>query len=346
MLASLSALPLLTQPIATSGRLLDKLHQIDWPELAAEWGLKLVGASAVLVVGMWLAKRLSSGLSKLLTRFEVDSILTVFLGTIARAIGLIVIFIAVLDFIGVPTTSLLAVIGAAGLGIGLALKDSLSNIASGVMLIVLRPFRAGDNVQVASLNGVVEQVRIFQTVLRTFDNRSIVLPNSLITSAPITNFTAHSQRRIDMPIGIGYDDDIGHARKALLAVAAANRKVLEDPASDVIVSELGESSVNLILRAWVKTPDYAQTKSDLTEAARVAFADEELSIPFPQRDLHVYHHDEESRRRSAAITTDNEGRQSRSEDSDGKNGENVTARSEKSRLERMQDNAGGGNPDS
>lgn len=341
MFAPLAQQPLLTQPIAESGRLLDKLHHIDWPELATEWGLKLVGALVVLVIGMWLAKRLSRGLSALLKRFHVDSILTVFLGTIARVIGLIVVFVAVLDFIGVPTTSLLAVIGAAGLGIGLALKDSLSNIASGVMLILLRPFRAGDNVQVASLNGVVEQVRIFQTVLRTFDNRAIVLPNSLITSAPITNFTAHSQRRIDLPIGIGYDDDIGHARKTLLAVAAGNALVLQDPASDVIVSDLGESSVNLILRAWVKTPDYARIKSDLTEAARVAFADEELSIPFPQRDLHVYHHDEESRRRSAAITTDQGKKASRSEASAP--GED---REGKSDAGSKQASGGGENPES
>ncbi|MEO7478961.1 MAG: mechanosensitive ion channel family protein [Lysobacteraceae bacterium] len=289
---ALSQTPLhaLAQPVASSTRLLDKLHHIDWPELATEWGVRIGGALVVLFIGMWLAKTLGRLLSRLLARFGVDGILTSFLGNIVRAIVLIVVFIATLDYVGIPTTSLLAVVGAAGLGIGLALKDSLSNIASGVMLIVLRPFRAGDQVQVASLNGIVEHVRIFQTVLRTFDNRVMILPNSLITTAPITNFTARDTRRVDLTIGIGYDDNIGHARTTLIAAAHANPRVLVEPTPDVLVSELAESSVNLILRAWVATNDYGVAKSELTEAARNALGAGGISIPFPQRDLHVFHH--------------------------------------------------------
>ena len=292
VMKALSQTPLqaLAQPVATSTRLLDKLHHIDWPELATEWGVRIGGALLVLFIGMWLAKWLGRLLSRLLTRFGVDGILTSFLGNIVRAIVLIVVFIATLDYVGMPTTSLLAVIGAAGLGIGLALKDSLSNIASGVMLIVLRPFRAGDQVQVASLNGIVERVRIFQTVLRTFDNRVLILPNSLITTAPITNFTARDTRRVDLAIGIGYDDNIGHARTTLIATALANPRVLAEPAPDVVVSELAESSVNLILRSWVATSDFGTAKSELTEAARNALGAGGISIPFPQRDLHVFHH--------------------------------------------------------
>jgi small-conductance mechanosensitive channel len=190
----------------------------------------------------------------------------------------------------VPTTSLLAVLGAAGLAVGLALKDSLSNIAAGVMLIVLRPFRAGDAVEAAGQQGVVERVGIFQTVLRAYQNHDVVLPNSEITTAPIINFTARGQRRIDLSVGIGYGDDIRRAREALLALANGHEKVLEDPPAEVLVTGLGESSVDLVLRAWVNTPDYIGTGSELTEAVHRNFGEIGISIPFPQRDLHIYHH--------------------------------------------------------
>jgi small conductance mechanosensitive channel len=282
--------PFIQQPVVASTQLIYHLHHIDWAEFATEWGVRLGGGLLLLVVGMALAKWLGATLTRTLVRFGQERILTQFLGNIVRAIGLIVVFLAALDVIGVPTTSLLTVVGAVGLGMGLALQNSLSNIASGVMLIMLRPFRAGDEVQVASLNGVVDQVRIFQTVLRTFDNRVIILPNSLITTAPITNFTARDRRRIDLTIGIGYDDDIRAARETLIAAANGNAHVLKDPAPDVMVSALAESSVNLVLRAWVATRDYAVTKSELLESALSALCEHGVTIPFPQQDLHVFHH--------------------------------------------------------
>ncbi len=282
--------PFIQQPVATSTRFLDHLHHIDWAELGTEWGIRLGGGVLLLVVGLSLAKWLGRLLTRLLVRFGQERILTQFLGNIVRAIGFIVVFLAALDVIGVPTTSLLTVLGAVGLGMGLALQNSLSNIASGVMLIMLRPFRAGDEVQVAGLNGVVDQVRIFQTVLRTFDNRVIILPNSLITTAPITNFTARDRRRIDLTIGIGYDDDIRTARETLISAATGNARVLSDPAPEVMVSALAESTVNVVLRAWVATRDYAPVKSELLEAARTALGERGVSMPFPQQDLHVFHH--------------------------------------------------------
>jgi small-conductance mechanosensitive channel len=160
---------------------------------------------------------------------------------------------------------------------------------------VLRPFRAGDAVHIAGQDGVVEQVRIFQTVLRAYQNHDIILPNSLITAEPIINFTARKQRRIDLAIGVGYDDDLGQARTVLLDIAHQHAKVLADPAPEVLVTGLGESSVDLVLRAWVQTPDYITTQSELTEALRNRFAEAGLSIPYPQRDLHVYHHDADGR---------------------------------------------------
>ncbi len=263
--------------------------------LASDWLLRIGLALLIAGLGMWLARALSRGLDRVMGRFGVEQILRDFLRNLAYAIGLIVVFVAALDALGVPTTSLLAVLGAAGLAIGLALKDSLSNIASGVMLIVLRPFRAGDAVVLAGQEGIVEQVRIFQTVLRTYQNHDVILPNSQITAAPIVNYTARAQRRIDLPVGVGYDDDLSKARSVLLDIAAAHEKVLKEPAADVLVNNLGESSVDLVLRAWVNTPDFAATRSDLIESVGREFARAGVSIPYPQRNLHVFHHDAEGR---------------------------------------------------
>ena len=262
---------------------------------ASPWLVRVLLAVAIGLAGWWLVKLLTRGLDRVMVRAGMDQILRDFLRNFARVLGLVVVFVAVLDAVGVPTTSLLAVLGAAGLAIGLALKDSLSNIASGVMLIVLRPFRAGDAVEIAGREGVVERVRIFQTVIRAYQNHDIILPNSEITTQPIVNFTARPQRRIDLAVGIGYEDEIRKAREVLLGIAREHPKVLDEPAPEVLVTGLGESSVDLVLRAWVDTPDFVATRSDLTEAVHRSFGESGISIPFPQRDLHIYHHDGEGK---------------------------------------------------
>lgn len=263
--------------------------------MASDWLLRIGLALLIAGLGMWLARGLSRALDRVMARFGVEQILRDFLRNLAYAIGLVVVLVAALDALGVPTTSLLAVLGAAGLAIGLALKDSLSNIASGVMLIVLRPFRAGDTVVIAGQEGIVEQVRIFQTLLRTHQNHDVILPNSQITTAPIINYTARAQRRIDLPVGIGYGDDLAAARTLLLALATGNARVLKAPAADVLVNKLGESSIELVLRAWVATPAYPEARSELIEGIARGFSAAGISIPYPQRDLHVYHHDADGR---------------------------------------------------
>lgn len=279
---------LLSDPIGTARDLATQAAQ-------SEWLWRIAMALAIALLGMWLARLLARGLDRGMGRAGLDQILRDFLRNIAYVVGLVVVFVAALDALGVPTTSMLAVLGAAGLAIGLALKDSLSNIASGVMLIVLRPFRAGDAVQIAGQEGIVERVGIFQTQLRAYQNHDIVLPNSEVTTSPIVNFTSRGERRIDVTVGVGYGDDIRHAREVLLGIAKANAKVLDAPETDVLVTGLGESSVDLVLRAWVKTPDFVATRSELTEAIHRDFAQAGVSIPFPQRDLHVYHHDADGR---------------------------------------------------
>lgn len=271
-------------------KLQSRIAKADWMGLLEAWGLKLLSVVLILGIGLWLSRKLSKGIERALLRANVDPMLGSFLRNITYFAGVIVVGVAALTQLGVPPASLLAVLGAAGLAIGLALKDSLSNFASGVMLILLRPFKAGDFVQIAGLEGTIEQVRVFQTQMRTIDNRVIVLPNSQITTAPIVNFTGRPTRRLDLVVGVGYDDDLSAARGALLDVAAASERVLKDPPTDVLVSALGESSVQLTLRAWVATSDVLIAKSELLEAIHRELRHRGLSIPFPQRDLHVYHH--------------------------------------------------------
>jgi len=209
--------------------MLDTLATFDWTGLLTGWGLRLAGALVIALVGLWLVRWALRLLGGVFRRAGTDTMLAQFLINVGRAVLLLLVGVAALDQLGVPTTSLLAVLGATGLAIALALRDSLSNIASGVMLITLRPFRTGDVVQIAGQEGFVEQVRIFQTVLRTFSNHEITLPNSQITASPIINFTARGQRRIEVPVGVSYNADVARAREVLQAVARGHEKVLEDP---------------------------------------------------------------------------------------------------------------------
>lgn len=283
MLALASLLPALAQPVKPATAV--AWQSIDWTAILTRWAIALV----ILLIGLWLARWLSRMLDRALQRGGVEATLTGFLRNVSYAAMVVVVVIAALQKIGVPTTSVLAVLGAAGLAVGLALKDSLSNIASGVMLIMLRPFREGDAVQAGGLEGVVEEIRVFQTRLRTYDNRAIVLPNSMITNAPIINFTAKPQRRIDLLVAVGYDDDLKKAREILLQIARSNPLILTEPAPSVLVTKLSESSVDLTLHAWCKTTDFGEAKSQLTEGMRSEMISQGMAVPYPRRDLHVYH---------------------------------------------------------
>ncbi|MEO8161315.1 MAG: mechanosensitive ion channel family protein [Arenimonas sp.] len=266
------------------------LERVTGNVVAQHWLWRIGLALGLLVLGIWLARWLARLLDRLMRRLQVEDILRNFLRNLAYAIAMVVVFIAALDFIGVPTTSLLAVLGAAGLAIGLALKDSLSNIASGVMLIVLRPFHAGDHVQIAGLEGVVDSVRVFQTRMVTGDNREIILPNSQITAVPIINYTGRGERRIDLLVPMSFGEDLSALRTALLALAGQNPRVKPSPKPEVLVTALGEGTVSVQLRAWVAARDYASVQSELLEAALGDFARRGLRAPLPQRELHVHHH--------------------------------------------------------
>ena len=278
-----------------AARLANELRGIDWLQLLETWGLRVLAALAIFVVGRWLARRLSTGLDRVMARTGVDATLGGFLRNIAYAIMLVLVIMTALTAIGIPTTSMFAVLGAAGLAVGLALKDSLSNIASGVMLIVLRPFRAGDHVVAAGQEGTVLEIRVFQTRLRAFDHRVVILPNSQITTAPIINYSALPQRRMEVSVGVGYDDDLQQARAVLLQIARDEPMVLDDPEPVVRVVNLGESSVDLVLHAFADNADFVEARSRVIEAVRNELIGHGLNIPYPQRDLHVYHSDADGR---------------------------------------------------
>ena len=280
-----------TEPAA----FMQELRGIDWLQLLETWGLKLLAAVVIFLVGMWLAKRLSAGLERVLGRTHADATLGGFLRRASYAAMMVLVIITALTSLGVNPTSMLAVLGAAGLAVGLALKDSLSNIASGVMLIVLRPFRAGDHVVAAGQEGTVLEIRVFQTRLRAFDHRVVILPNSQITTAPIINYSALPQRRFEVSVGVGYDDDLQQARAVLLQIARDEALVLDEPEPVVRVVNLGESSVDLVLHAFANNADFVEARSRVIEAVRNELIGHGLNIPYPQRDLHVYHSDADGR---------------------------------------------------
>jgi len=258
---------------------------IDW---ASTYSVKIVAAILIFIIGKWLSHKISKLFSKLLEKNNVDVTLIGFLSNIIYYTLMIAVLIAVVGQLGINTTSFLAVVGAAGLAVGLALKDSLSNFASGVMLILFRPFRVGDVVSVGGATGKVEKITIFTTILNTPDNQRVIIPNGNVTGGVIQNITANSTRRVDLVMGIGYEDDIATAKKIMADIISADERVLKDPAPTIAVSELGDSSVNFVVRPWAKTEDYWNVYFDLTEKIKIAFDKEGISIPYPQRDVHIY----------------------------------------------------------
>lgn len=252
------------------------------------FGVHLLVALLVFVLGRMLARLVVRILGRLLDRSKVDASLRHFLCDVAYAVLLVIVVIAALDQLGVETTAAIAVLGAMGLAIGLALQGSLGNFAAGVMIIVFKPYRVGDVVNLAGHIGKVEAIKVFQTVIITGDNRQVTLPNGTVQSGVIENITARPTRRVDLVFGIGYDDDLARAKEILHELVAADERILQDPEPFIAVTDLAESSVNLACRPWTKTSDWWAVRCDLTERAKLAFDAAGISIPFPQRDVHVH----------------------------------------------------------
>lgn len=252
------------------------------------WAIKIAIALAIFLVGKIIAGYIARFITRLMERGRMDAMLVKFLSTLCYAILLVAVVLAAIDSLGVPITSLLAIVGAAGLAIGLALKDSLANFAAGVMILILRPFRTGDFIDAGGILGVVDEIGMFATFMHTPDNRRIIVPNSSIINGTITNANALPTRRIDLVIGISYDDSIAEARRIITEVVNADPRVLKDPAFTVGAMDLADSSVNLFVRPWVKSEDFWMTRSDLIERIKTTLEDNGLTIPYPQQDVYMH----------------------------------------------------------
>ncbi len=256
-------------------------------ELVTQWGLKVIGALVLFIVGMWVAKAIRSSVRKALGRSEMDPTLIPFLSGIIYYIVLAVLITAVLGLFGIETTSLIAVLGAAGFAIGLAMQGTLSNFSAGVMLLIFRPFKIGDFIDAAGVAGSVHEIGIFSTTLNTADNVRIILPNSSVYGTTIKNFATNDNRRNDMVIGISYEDNISVAVDTIIGVLKADSRVLADPEPAVGVAELADSSVNLNVRPWCRKEDYWPLRADLNRAIKEKLEAAGCSIPFPQTDVHM-----------------------------------------------------------
>jgi small conductance mechanosensitive channel len=271
---------------------MDPLATLNDPDLVQTmlipWAIRIGVALAIFVIGRWIAKWLTAMVRKLMAKADLDDMLIHFLGNIVYTVLLLAVVMAALDQLGIQTTSLLAVFGAAGLAIGLALKDSLGNFSSGVMLILFRPFKVGDFVEAGGVAGVVEKVQMFATIMRTGDNREVIVPNSQIYGGTIINYSAKETRRVDMVFGIGYDDDIAKAKRIIEDIMKQDERILDDPEPTVALGELADSSVNFNVRPWVKSADYWPVRADMLEKVKLTFDAEGISIPYPQQDVHMH----------------------------------------------------------
>ncbi len=252
-----------------------------------EWGMHLLAALAVFVIGRWVAKGVRAGVRRMLTRSGADPIVVGFVGSITYIALLAFVIVAALGQLGIQTTSFIAILGAAGLAVGLALQGSLANFAAGFLMIIFRPFKVGDFIEGAGVAGVVKDIQIFTTTLKTGDNKTIIIPNAKISGDNITNYSAEANRRVDMTVGVAYDADLSQVREVLKDIISKDDRIMTDPAALIVVGELADNSVNFIVRVWVKAADYWGVMFDTTETIKNRFDEAGIGIPFPQRDIHI-----------------------------------------------------------
>ena len=256
-------------------------------ELGIRYGLNLLFAILIFLIGKWVVKRIVHMVERLMTRSRMDVTLVSFISNVLYSLLLVLVIITALSKLGVNTTSAVAILGGMALAVGMALKDQLSSFAAGVMIIIFRPFVVGDQVEIAGIIGKVQQIKIVFTELLTANNQTVIIPNGEITTSPITNYTTQMTRRIQLPIGVGYGADIRKSREIMLSIASQDERVLADPEARVGVTSLGVNAVELTLYAWTQTSDYFLTSQALTEEIKIALDEAGIDIPFPQRTIHV-----------------------------------------------------------
>jgi len=256
-------------------------------DVAVQWGIRIAGAILVFIIGKWIAGKLADISGKLFEKSDMDETLAKFLQKLIYVGLLVLVIIAALGTLGVQTTSFVAILGAATLAIGLALQSNLANFGAGAVLMIFRPFKVGDFVEAGGATGVIEEIGIFHTTMKTGDNRQVIIPNSSIVGGNITNFSAKDTRRIDLVIGVSYEDDLKKVKEELWNILNADERILKDPPPTVAVSELADSSVNFVVRPWVKSSDYWPVYFDLLETIKTRFDEVGITIPYPQMDVHL-----------------------------------------------------------
>lgn len=257
-------------------------------ELSLKYGLKILLAVLTLVIGLWIIGIILRAVRKNMTKRDVDATLRQFLGSILSMILKVLLIITVISMLGVEMTSFVAILAAAGFAIGMALSGTLQNFAGGVMLIIFKPFKAGDFIDAQGYTGTVKEIQIFNTILKTPDNKTIIIPNGGLATGAMTNFSTEPNRRVDFTFGIGYEDDIDKAKSIISGLIEADTRIYKDPEPFIAVSELADSSVNLVVRVWAGAGDYWGIFFDLTEKVKKNFDKEKISIPYPQTDVHIY----------------------------------------------------------
>ena len=267
----------------------------DWAEVwtmiqttGVDLGINVVSAIVIFFIGKWIVNLVVKGLLKAMQKGDMDITLRRFVSNLARMLLMLFVIIAAIHQLGIQTASLIALLGAAGLAVGLALQGSLSNFAAGVLIVLFRPYKVGDWIEGGGVSGAVEEVQILTTVLKTGDNKRVIIPNSQIMGTTITNYSANETRRVDLVVGVSYSDDLDKVRRELESLVAADDRILKDPAVTIAVSELADSSVNFVLRPWVNTADYWGVYFDRTEAIKKRFDEVGISIPFPQQDVYLH----------------------------------------------------------
>ncbi len=256
--------------------------------IAVEYGPKLIGAIVVWIIGNWIIKIILKGIDKILSNQKIDDSLKPFLKGIFSALLKVMLVVSVLSMIGIEMTSFIAILGAMGLAVGMALSGTLQNFAGSVILLIFKPFKVGDYIEAQGYTGTVSEIQIFNTILKTPDNKTIIIPNGGLASASMTNYSTEPIRRVDWTIGIAYGDDSNKAQEVIKKLCEEDSRILKDPAVYVAVAELADSSVNFTARAWVKAEDYWNVFFDMNKRVYDVFGSEDLNIPFPQMDVHLH----------------------------------------------------------
>ena len=264
------------------------IYAEKFTEFVVSYSPKLIGALVVLIVGWWAVGKIVKALKSVMQKNNIEAGLVSFLGSLFGAILKVLLVLSVASIVGIETTSFIAILGAAGFAIGLALQGSLANFAGGALIMIFKPYKVGDFIEAQGHMGVVKEIQIFVTILTSGDNKTIIIPNGPLAGGSMVNFSTQPQRRVDMTFGIGYDDDIKLAKSTLEEIVKADKRILDHPGNLIAVSELADSSVNFVVRAWVDAGDYWGVFFDMQETVKLTFDEKGISIPYPQQDVHMH----------------------------------------------------------